>query len=73
MKQLDELTEFVKPKKIRKDKRHGEKVFFDDEQDMHKRAKRKGHSKLKPVEVNLDDIDIDHEYGNFDDWKRYLK
>jgi hypothetical protein len=73
MKQVDELVEFIKPKKIRKDRRHNEKQFFDDEVDSHKKAGRKGHSRLQPVEVNLDDIDSDHPYGNFDDWKRYLK
>lgn len=45
---------------IKKDRRHNERQLFDDESDQHKKAGRKGHSKLRPIseyEVDIDDND----------------
>lgn len=64
----------VKEKKIRKDRRHNQSHYFDDDMDTHKRAGRRGHSKL--TDVNEIDVDFDEDdpyADHLQDWKRYLK
>jgi hypothetical protein len=65
-----------KEKKVRRDRRHNTKSYFDDDGDSHKRAGRKGHGRMVPVsQLEMDvDIDEDDPYADhLQDWKRYLK
>jgi hypothetical protein len=67
--------EYVKPTKIRKDRKtHFHKQRFDDDEpNTMKKAGKKQHGRMFPDNDCELDYDDEHPYANFDDWKKYLK
>lgn len=64
---FDSITEYSKPKKIRPQKTHRQKIYFDDDvYDYHppKSAGKKKHSRM--VEVEYDEEELEP-------YKSYLK
>ena len=64
----------VKEKKVRKDRRHNQKHLFDDESELHKKAGKRGHSKMRPVDEYEVEVYEDDPYAeDIQYMMRYIK
>lgn len=60
MNDFDSLTEYAKPKKIRKAKSHRQPVYFDDDLYDYKPPKAAGKRKhSRHIEIEYEDEEID--------------